>query len=182
MQMTGGGVLELRREGNRVRFTAERQRDEAGLYKVWLTGGGGELMLGTLIPEGRTLRLGRSISLQELEQAGCWPVEGAEVRLVVPFGQQKNDGWTVISTLPASIPDTLLRRSLRGRLLVRQGEGGSCLLAAPFGRERPVALEPVFCLARPEKLRGEDCLVWAFDGQGQPVLPASEPAKMKEKY
>ena len=48
--MEGGGALEVRQEGSRVKFTAERQRDEVGLYKVWLRGRG-EFLLGTLIPE-----------------------------------------------------------------------------------------------------------------------------------
>ena len=176
MQMEGGGVLEYRQEGGRVKFSAERERDEAGLYKVWLRGRG-DLLLGTLIPEGEKLRLDRVLTVKELERNGCWPPERAEVRLVFPFGRGKNDGWTVISALPELIQDPLLRRSLRGRLWSRRGENGGCLVAAVFQTDRPVPLEPVFCLGRVEELEGRACLVWEFDGGGRPILPASKPAK-----
>ena len=112
MEMRGGGRLNFRQEGGGIRFTAERQKDGGGLYKVWLRGErGGEYLLGTLIPEGELLRLNRRVSRQELERRGCWPAAGAEVRLAYAFGPGKNDGWTVISGLPELIPDQLLRRS-----------------------------------------------------------------------
>lgn len=178
MEMAGGGVLELQQTGGQVKFTAERGRDDRGLYKVWLRGRAEKTcLLGTLIPEGQQLRLNRTLSVKELEQRGCWPVEGAEVRLAYAFGQQKNDGWTVISRLPDTIGDELLRRSLRGRVLYKQGEEGRCLLAAPFRTDCPVALEPLICLGRGEQVEGKLCLVWAFDGQGRPEPPASSPAR-----
>ena len=184
MEMKGGGNLELRREGSRVRLRAERQNDGAGLYKVWLRGRQGrEVLLGTLVPEkGDLLGLDRVVAVQELERRGCWPVEEAEARLAFSFGPRKNDGWTVISQLPPAIGDGLLRRSLRGTVLHRRGEGEGFLLAAPFQRDCPVALEPIFCLSAAETVGGRLCLVWAFDGEGRPRLPASPPAKVQDKY
>ena len=177
MELEGGGTLNFRQEGSRVRFTAERPKDDRGLYKVWLRGGQGRgVLLGTLIPAGGVLRLDRSLSLYELERAGCWPPEGGEVRLVYSFAGGQNDGWAVISALPESISDGLLRRSVRGGLRGRRSPDGGFLVAAPFRRDRPVALEPLFCLARVEEREGGAWLVWAFDRAGNPVLPASSPA------
>ena len=174
--MEGGGALEVRQEGSRVKFTAERQRDEVGLYKVWLRGRR-EFLLGTRIPEGELLRLNRTLPLNELEACGCWPVEGAEVRLAFPFSGGKNDGWTIISSLPEPVSDPLLRRSLRGTLWGRREEDGGYRAAALFRTDRPVPLEPVFCLGRVEEQGGRQYLVWQFDGGGRPILPASPPAK-----
>ena len=68
-RMEGGGTLLLREDGPRIRFEAVRPDDGQGLYKAWVLGEEGELLLGTLIPEGDGLRLTRTVSRSALERA-----------------------------------------------------------------------------------------------------------------
>ena len=92
LEMAGGGTLTLNREGAYVRLEAQRAADGRGLYKVWLLGGQGRRMLaGTLAPEEGKLRLQRRLSVGQLEQEGCWPVEGAEA--VLAFSFERKGAW-----------------------------------------------------------------------------------------
>ena len=68
--MEGGGTLSLREEGPRVHLEAARPDDGRGLYKAWVRGRQGSLLLGTLVPEAGGLRLRRTVSRSSLEQAG----------------------------------------------------------------------------------------------------------------
>ncbi|MCI8422560.1 MAG: hypothetical protein HFF50_03360 [Lawsonibacter sp.] len=169
LEMAGGGRLLLRQEGPRVRAEAVRPADGQGLYKAWLLGrDGARYLLGTLAPEGNRLVLRRSLSLGELERAGCWPPEGAEAPLAFPF--QTWERWHCERSPERLVRDPLLRPHLRQPLLCRRGQEGFCL-AAPFRPECPVPLVPLFCLARVERLEGRPHLVWRFDREGRPLLP-----------
>lgn len=53
--MEGGGTLSLEEEGLRVHLRAVCPDDGRGLYKVWVRGRGGSLLLGTLTPENGRL-------------------------------------------------------------------------------------------------------------------------------
>ncbi len=69
--MEGGGTLSLEEEGLRVHLRAVCPDDGGGLYKVWVRGRGGSLLLGTLTPENGRLALSRTLSRSTLGQAGC---------------------------------------------------------------------------------------------------------------
>ena len=169
LEMRGGGTLTLRRDGPRILVEAVRPRDDRGLYKVWLLGQrGGRLLLGTMAPEGNVLRLWRTISQGELERAGCWPASGAEA--VMAFSFSGGERWYREAHPERMIRDPLLRGMIRGPMLCRK-EGDGFRLAAPFRTDGPVALEPLFCLARPERLEGKLHLVWTFDREGKPKVP-----------
>jgi len=169
LDMRGGGTLILQQDGPRVRLTAERRQDERGLYKVWLTGrSGGRFLLGTLIPEGNMLRLKRTLSQGELERAGCWPPAGAEAPLAFPFSTEER--WYCEQHPERFTSDPIIRRRMTGPMLCRKERGG-VRLAAPFRTDGPVALEILFCLAKPETLEGKTYLVWTFDREGKPKIP-----------
>ena len=68
--MEGGGTLSLEEEGLRVHLRAVCPDDGRGLYKVWVRGRGGSLLLGTLTPENGRLALSRTLSRSTLGQAG----------------------------------------------------------------------------------------------------------------
>ena len=171
MEMGGGGTLEVRPEGLRVRFRARRPEDGRGLYKVWLHGDrGGKLLLGTLAPEGGQLALTRTLSLGELERAGCWPVTGGETVLAFPF-EEAEEGWRPEPHPERLCADPLLRAALEGRgdLCVRR-RGEEILLSARFQPSRPFPLPLLFCLARVEERGGRPWLVWTLDRAGRPRL------------
>ena len=176
MEMGGGGTLEVRPEGLRVRFRARRPEDGRGLYKVWLHGDrGGKLLLGTLAPEGGQLALTRTLSLGELERAGCWPQLRARCDLAFPFaGGREEGGWICEERPERLLADPVLRAAVPGPMLCRRGAEGFSL-SAPFRPERPLPLVPLVCLARPERWGGRLQLVWDFERDGTPRFPRSSP-------
>lgn len=171
LRMEGGGTLTVCRQENRVRLVAERPVDGRGLYKVWLRGRGGRRLLGTLAPENGLLRLGRTLSVRELEQSGCWPVTGAEA--VMSFSFQENGGWYCEPHPERMVSDPELQRQVRGSMLCRKDSGGFHL-AVPFRTDGPLALETLFCLGHLEKIQGKPHLVWNFTAEGAPKLPKHE--------
>lgn len=168
MQLRGGGRLTLREEGTLVQVQAARPNDGRGLYKVWLQGPGGRLLLGTLVPEQGELRLRRRLRRGELERQGCWPVTGGETVLAFAF---ERGTWLQEERPERLVKDVVLRQALRGQtMLLRRGEGGFWL-AAPFDTRRPFPLTPLFCLAKSERVEGRSHVVFFFDREGNPVLP-----------
>lgn len=166
LEMAGGGELSLEQLGSRVRFDARRRADDRGLYKVWLLGEGrARLLLGTLAPEGGELRLRRTLSVGQLEQAGCWPAAGAEVLLAFSFGGEGE--WYCEGSPARLVKDVLLRQVLTRPMLCRRTASGF-ELAAPFRRDSPVALNTLLCLARVETVKGSLHLIWDFDSGGRP--------------
>lgn len=169
LNMRGGGTLTLRQEGSKVHLTASRPEDKRGLYKVWLTGqSGGRLLLGTLAPEGAILGLKRTVSMGELERAGCWPLAGAEAPLAFPFANTER--WYYEQHPDRFTNDPILRRQIKGPMLCRKGSEGF-QLAAPFRTDAPVPMDALFCLARLESLEEKPHLIWSFDREGHPKIP-----------
>ena len=172
--MEGGGVLTLRLDGPRVHMEAERPEDGQGLYKVWLHGDqGGKLLLGTLVPEGKQLRLRRVLTVSTLERAGCWPQFRPAAVLAFSFQEQEGNGWYCERQPGRLVSDPVLRERLSGSMLCRRG-GDGFSLAAPFRTDSPVLLAPLFCLARVERWNGRPHLVWSFSREGVPRLPFRE--------
>ena len=172
--MEGGGTLSLEEEGLRVHLRAVCPDDGRGLYKVWVRGRGGSLLLGTLTPENGRLALSRTLSRSTLGQAGCWPVTGGNTVLVFPFTEQSEEGepWRPEPDPARLCRDPLLRALLRGRTGFSGQEGEARLLAAPFSDQKEFPLPVLFCLAQVEERAGRRWLVWRFDRAGNPVVPA----------
>ena len=168
IQLRGGGALTLWEEGMLVHLQAERPDDGRGLYKVWVQGPGGRLLLGTLMPEGGRLHLRRRLSRGELERSGCWPVTGGETVLAFAFERGK---WLREERPERLVRDVVLRKSLQGQaMLLRRGEDGFCL-SAPFDSKRPFPLTPLFCLSKIERVEGGSRVIFRFDREGNPVVP-----------
>ena len=169
--LPGGGWLAVRREGPRVTFEAARPDDQKGLYKVWLRGKREKkVLLGTLVPQGRELRLARTLSVAELERADCWPEFQADCALAFSFSNSKKQGsaWYCEQHPERFFQDPLLKRSIPGPMLCQREEHGF-QLAAPFRTDCPIALPGLFSLARLEKGTSGVRLVWHFDEKGWPV-------------
>lgn len=171
LTMRGGGTLTLRRDGLRVHMQAERPSDGRGLYKVWLHGDqGGKLLLGTLAPEGGQLRLRRTVSIEALERAGCWPQFWVEAPLAFSFTGTKQGKWYCEQHPDRLVADPILREQLRCSMLCQRDQDGFSL-AVPFRPDRPVMLSALICLARVECWEGRPHLIWAFDQNGHPKIP-----------
>ena len=164
--------MRLWEDSGRVFFRCERAMSRDGIYKVWVRGDGGEILLGTLAPEGDRLVLGRAIWQMELRRGGCWPVRGGRCCLAVAFGSKADrDGWYWEEEPARFVDKETAQMGEWQRMLARKREDG-VELAVVWNAERPLPLAALFCLARSEQIRGELCLVWKFDGQGRPCLPA----------
>lgn len=167
-QLKGGGTLLLREEGALVQLQVTRPDDKRGLYKVWIRGPGGRLLLGTLIPEGSSLYLRRRLSRCELERSGCWPIAGGETVLAFSF---ERGTWNREEHPERLVRDAVLRQTLRGRhMFLRRGEGGFCL-AASFDTAQPFPITPLFCLAKMDRTEHGNQVVFWFDREGNPILP-----------
>ncbi len=168
--LEGGGELFCREEDGRLRFLARGPAASDGLYKVWLLGGnGGCVLLGTLVPEGDGQTLTRTLFRDELIRAGCWPPAGGRRAMAFSF-QAGSGGWRPLREGDVRTEDPVLRGCLsrgEGLLFRRRGEGFQ--LAQSLSPGRPVALAPLFCLARPAREGERPLLVWSFDRRGWPV-------------
>lgn len=170
-----GGALTVREEGGRAVFEAVLPDDRRGLYKVWLTGRGGQFLLGTLMPENARLRLHRTLPVAELERHGVWPLTGAQARLAFPFGEGESTppkGWRWEREPGRLLGDRLLRQSAvrLGRAALRREEDGFSL-ALPWRAGGEFPLTPLFCFARLERLDGGEWLVFSFNRRGCPMFP-----------
>lgn len=175
LALNGGGRLYVRQEGMLVCMEAARPNDGRGLYKVWIRGATGRLLIGTLAPEGGGLRLRRRLSRTELERSGCWPVTGGEVILTFAFDRSRPSSWTRTDHPERLVHDEVLARSVRGHtMLLRRNANGFCL-AARFDPDHPFPVTPLFCLTRVERLDGVYHLLFEFDVHGNPILPHNQP-------
>lgn len=174
--LKGGGTLAVREEGERVHLSAGRPADSSGLYKVWVRGQKGELLLGTLAPEGGNLCLRRTLSRAALSQAGAWPVTGGRTAMVYAFSANQPRGekplWRWERCPARCLHDGVLREAAQnwGPMLIRR-EGEGFLLAALFDPERPFPMTPIFCFGRLQRVEGRDHVVFLFDNEGKPLPP-----------
>lgn len=166
LYLDGGGQLDIREDGGFVRCEATRPNDGRGIYKVWVQGNKGEMLLGTLAPEGGGLRLCRRVSRDSLARAGCWPITGGRCTLTFSF---QAGGW-VREAVEPRMNDSVLRRAARGLSALFQREGDGFRMAVPFDPTKPFGLAPAFCFARVERVDGRLCAVFSFNGQGQPQM------------
>ena len=169
LELEGGGKLRVWEDAGRVFFRCERSLSGDGIYKVWIWGDGGEMLLGTLVPEGDRLILGRAIWQMELRRSGCWPVRGGRCRLAVPFSTRQPDGWYWEEDPARFVDRETVEIGEWRRMLARKTKEGT-KLALPWRREESIPLAALFCLAGVEQIRGECCLVWKFDSAGKPCL------------
>ena len=152
----GRGWLTVREEKNRAVCAAQLPNDGKGLYKCWLTGGGGKALLGTFVPQGGVLRLERTLTISELERQGAWPPEGGQAVLAFSFdGAEKLPaGWQREDNPGRLMGEPLLAAAARGPALIRRDENGF-LLAYLYRKDRPFGRSVVIslCLRYTDRMR-----------------------------
>ena len=173
LELEGGGWLEVREDGTQVHLSVCRGMDGAGLYKAWLRGSGPDFLLGTLMPEGGCLKLQRTLSLDSLKRANCWPVLGGKAAMSFPFtGVEKREvfsAWRWEHRPSARFSDPVLAEAVGswGSMLFRElGDGFQ--LAAPFDSRRPFPITMLFCLAQILPVDGQSHIVFTFAPDGSP--------------
>lgn len=166
------GAVTVRQEGRCAICQAISRTGEAALFKAYLSGAEGRVLLGTLIPEGGALRLRRSIEVAQLKRQGAWPPTGAEILEAYSFVPESPPaGWSLCREPGKLMTEPFLREEAGklGSVLVRRDEEGF-LLAAPWGKGKAFPLPPLFCLSRPERLEGKWYILFRFSQRGRPEL------------
>lgn len=172
--LEGGGSLEIREQGMMVQLNVCRSLETSALYKAWVHGSGGEFLLGTLIPEGQQLRLNRTLSIDTLKKAGCWPILGGRtakhIHFSEPANKPKKQAWRWEHCPACRFSDPVLKESASnwGSMLFRSGSQGF-QLAIPFNPRRPFPLAPAFCFAKLLPVDGQPHVVFSFDSHGTPL-------------
>ncbi len=143
-------------QGPRVLIEICCENNGEGLYKAYIQGNGGRVLLGTLMPEKGQLYLKRLLSIDSLRRQGCWPIRRVERELVCSF---QNDliQWE----------DEVLRNCAKRmpyHTLNRNKEGFS--LSFPFDPHKPFPLTPAFCFARVENGK----VIFSFHSNGIPYI------------
>lgn len=171
MEMAGGGTLHMWEDGGRIFFRCESELKRDGLYKVWIRGSGGEMLLGTLTPAGEKLSLYRALTPLELRRYGCWPIQSARCVMVYAFrGDKQRDDWTLEDNPGRLVNEETRKFGEWRRMLCRKKEDW-LELAYPVRKDAALPLSHLFCLAVPMRIHGEMCLVWRFNREGEPYLP-----------
>ena len=120
----GVGALSVREEGPRASIAAERPDDGRGLYKAYLRGRGGSVLLGTMTPENGRLLVRRTFSLDELRRRGAWPVLGGAAEMAFSFRGEETppQGWSWAEGGRLELGERRLRQSASrlGRILCRR--------------------------------------------------------------
>lgn len=130
-----------------------------GLWRLWVEGTSGRLLLGTL-EGGGPVTLRRRFSDRLVRPVGT-VVRG----LAEEVGAARADAW-----YPArEIPSFPAAAALPEGALVRRA-GSVWLAAVPCAEDAPFPLTELFCLARIEAVAGRRCAVFAFDASGWPIL------------
>lgn len=155
------GTLRGQREGLYVALEAATPRCFAGIGRVYLRGGGGERLLGVMEPFGGGMRCRRRFAEMQLRTLGS--IESAVLRVAgdetdwAAYGGELAGEWG---------------RRLAGKGALWRREGELLLLALPYGEGAEFPLTELFCLAEIRILQGKRHVVYAFTGEGKPVLRA----------
>lgn len=154
--------------GARTEIAASMDDPGDGLYRAFLTGEGGELLLGVLAPEDGRLTVCRRVYHRDLAPLG--KLFCGEARRSFRFGET-GPCWRETCCPAQMFRSHFLRQRLQshGRAWWRR-EGELLLLALPLEEGRPFPLEALFCLGRIECVEGRRCVVYAFREE-EPVLP-----------
>lgn len=166
------GKLQTDRQGLRTEFRAECPAWEGeGIQKLWLRDGRGSLLLGTLVPEGNTLRLERTVSNAMLREKGLEHCARAELETRTDDSRQDIEpGWQSLDKLKLPGLDRELADSL-GQMkngVWRRTEDGYCI-RCPWQPGQRMPCMPLFCFASYSSRRG-GYLVWLLDESGNPRM------------
>lgn len=173
--LSGGGQLGYTDAGAMVHFNVVRPDDQTGLYKAWIFGAHGRMLLGTLIPEEGRLHLRRTVSRRTLEMNGCYPFIGGETAMAFSFQNRQRaqeTGWRWESQAEHYLSDPLLQECARkwGKFRHKIARDGF-YLAVPIKIQGEFPLIPIFCLGQLMTIEGTPHIFWEFDKKGIPVLP-----------
>lgn len=150
------GQLKVNRQGLRTIFQADCPAWDSGIKKVWLRGERGSLLLGTLVPEGNRLRLGRTISNAMLREKGLERCNRSEIEGTAGAKPQSKspqpaagDRWLPAAPAVAPGMDPALAEAIRSLKngVWRPGAGGNlCVLSLADRAADALYADFLFCV------------------------------------
>ena len=173
------GQLRADRQGLRTIFRADCPAWDEGIKKVWLHGDRGNLLLGTLVPEGDRLQLVRTISNAMLREKGLERCQRSEIEGAMVGRQQfqqrpsqpsQESRWLPVTRLSLPGMEPALSeaiRSMKNGVWRREPEGICVCCPWQIGQRMPCM--PIFCFASYSTQRG-GMLTWFLDEQGNPLM------------
>lgn len=145
------GLLHISSVGEDTCF--ELSGDEQGLYRVWVEGEQGELLLG-IMENGRLRRRFSPHMTRAIGRPVCGRIEC--------LSQPESD-WRGVAD--GEFPGWSLPPHARCRKNGRQYE-----LALPYEEGETFPLPPLFCFAQIYRREGKRWVVFRFDEEGRPVM------------
>lgn len=168
------GILRCWDQEVRTVFSVRCACPRADLYKIYLSGDGGSLLLGTPMPEGSFLTLSRTLTHQALRQAGAFPPLRGELTPASSGGPVLIPaGWRTPAPNDLDCLEPVLKESFQALSLlwIRDLPGGFSL-AVPWRCGQAVPVTPLICFADMKNLEGCCCLLFEFGADGAPQIPA----------
>lgn len=150
-----------------------------GLYKVYLVGERGSILLGTPMPEGNCLTLSRTLTHPAMKNCGAFPPLYGELTLASDGILLKAPkGWFIPRMEGAPELAEPLNRSFRGLpQLWRREEPDGFSLAVPWRPGQEIPVPALICFARMQELDGRCCILFGFDANGTPRIPSERNEK-----
>lgn len=171
------GQLRVERQGLRTVFRADCPAWDDTIKKVWLRGNGGNLLLGTLVPEGDRLKLNRTISNAMLREKGLEHCQRSKLKGPWDNGHSESPPSGCGKPVDASgaafpagdgsnagrgHPEHEKRRLAAGSLV-------GFASAVPGRLDSGCPCMPIFCFASYSTRRG-GMLTWFLDERGNPLI------------
>ena len=176
------GTVTAESEGNRVRLTARCPVLGNGIYKAFLSGSGGQLSVGVMMPHGGEMTARRSVSSREWEALGT--ISRGEAMMTTRFGPATAEPVSSVTDTDSDADSEWLPERNASRLFsdpavaalwadvqecyVKKANGGH-LLAAVLQEKAPFSPVPMFCLGSPQTVRGKPCIVFRLNPAGHPI-------------
>ena len=170
---TEWGILRCWEQEVRTTFSFRCASPGPGLYKAYLIGEQGSILLGTPMPEGNCLTFGRTLTHPAMKACGAFPPLRGELTLASDGGPvQVPRGWSALREGEVPALDEALSRSFRALpQLWRREEADGFVLAVPWRPGQEIPVPALICFAQMQSLDGRCCLLFAFDHKGRPRLP-----------
>ena len=159
------GSLTLFDEGGALCAQALCRPLKDGLYRAYLTGALGRVLIGVLEPRGEMLCAEKRLSAGEVRALGA--LRGGEALRSFSFSDEH---WE--PSFPGRFfSDPALERRLRAQSgTLYRTEGNRRIAALPFDVHRPFPLMELFCFARLQTVEGKSRVLYAAGPDGVPVF------------
>lgn len=174
------GSIGISHDKTRYIFCAEAPDTITGLARAYVYMSNkpeAELCVGVMVPEeGGVLRAYKSCTRNDITTCGIEfdKLDRGEIRLCKSFlSNESSEEWRVATSPEKLINDVVMQNAVKNATLLVEQATPPRRVATELSRDKPFALAPVFCLARPIYINQVLYGVIELNNEGRPVLPSS---------